>query len=477
MKSSQIAGRLLKFLQVAAFVAIIATSCSKDDVIPPVVTPKSDKCDLISFTFARADNPSQTGETSPYYSGSLVFLSVPEGTPLTALKAKFEVSPKATLSIAGVPQQSGVIANDFTNTVQMVVTAENGRTATYKVLVQNGRYNFDSMIYSFMKRYSIPGISFAITKDEEVVYKSGLGFAISESNTRTRPDHLFRLASVSKQFTSLCIMKLMEEGKVDLDRNVFGAGGILQSEFPDVTAMASRVTVKHLLQHASGWTSSPDPMFTASFKGQTLDQRITYVLGSPQSEPGTKHSYFNMGFGILGKIIEKVTGKGYETYLKEVLATAGVTDIHVGGDRSQRRSNEVVYYSQSGTDGYGNEMPVIAAAGGVIASVEQMMKLMFRIDGRDKIADIIQPSTRTTMLTASDAYNRYALGWRLNHTFYPGSFYHSGNLAGTAAMWVMGNNGINCVVLCNSRSYIDGFDDELYVLLRDLLSVASATTW
>jgi hypothetical protein len=58
MKSSQIAGRLLKFLQVAAFFAIIATACSKDDVIPPVVT-KSDKCDLISFTFNRTDNPTQ----------------------------------------------------------------------------------------------------------------------------------------------------------------------------------------------------------------------------------------------------------------------------------------------------------------------------------------------------------------------------------------------------------------------------------
>ena len=64
MKSSQIAGRLLKFLQVAAFFAIIATACSKDDVIPPVVT-KSDKCDLISFTFNRADNPSHVPD--PYY--------------------------------------------------------------------------------------------------------------------------------------------------------------------------------------------------------------------------------------------------------------------------------------------------------------------------------------------------------------------------------------------------------------------------
>jgi CubicO group peptidase (beta-lactamase class C family) len=183
-----------------------------------------------------------------------------------------------------------------------------------------------------------------------------------------------------------------------------------------------------------------------------------------------------MGFGILGKVIEKITGKGYETYLKEVLATAGVTDIHIGGNRSQRRANEVVYYSQNGTDGYGNEMDVIAAAGGVIASSEQMMKLMFHIDGRSKIPDIISAQTRQTMLTASSAYNRYALGWRLNHSFYPGSFYHSGNLAGTASMWVMGNDGTNCVVLCNSRSYIDGFDDEMYALLRDILNLASATS-
>ena len=129
-------------------------------------------------------------------------------------------------------------------------------------------------------------------------------------------------------------------------------------------------------------------------------------------------------------------------------------------------------------NGYGNPMDVIAAAGGVIASVEEMMKLMFHIDGRGKIGDIITPSTRTTMLTPSSVYNRYALGWRCNHSsLFSGSWYHSGNLAGTASMWVMGGDGINCVVLCNSRSYISGFDDEMYVMLNDLLRMASSTTW
>ncbi|NCB98864.1 MAG: class A beta-lactamase-related serine hydrolase, partial [Bacteroidia bacterium] len=197
-----------------------------------------------------------------------------------------------------------------------------------------------------------------------------------------------------------------------------------------------------------------------------------------QVEPGTTFSYYNMGFGMLGKIIEKVTGKDYETYLKEVLATAGITDIHVGGDRSQRRTNEVVYYSQDGTNGYGNDMGVIKAAGGVIASTEEMMKMLFHIDGLPSVPDIISPSTRAEMLTPSPVYNRYGLGWRMNHSYYPGAYYHGGNLAGTATMWVMGSTGnINCIILCNSRSYISTFDDELYGLMKDVINLASNTTW
>src|SRR5690606_10592386 len=152
---------------------------------------------------------------------------------------------------------------------------------------------------------------------------------------------------------------------------------------------------------------SPDPMFTGSFSGQTLDQRINYVLSSAQNEPGTKFSYYNMGYGILGKVIEKTSGKKFETYMKEVLAEAGVTDIHVGKDRGGKRTNEVVYYSQEGTNGYANDMEVIAAAGGVIASTEQMLKLLPYIDGKSNVPDILNPEIRTLMLTSSTA-NTYA---------------------------------------------------------------------
>ncbi len=459
-----------RLLAIAAIIAIFIASCSKDN--QPVEIPKSDLNQLISFSFNRSDNPLLAQDCYPVKSGNLYYITVTKGADISSLKARFSISPKAIIKIGGVSLTSGSTSADYTNTTDVAVISESGKTNTYKFLVQEGNVNMDQLVYAFMSKYSIPGISYAISKDEETVYKSGLGFAVQETGERTKPNYLFRLASVSKQFTTICIMRLMEEGKLSLDRNVFGKGGILESDFSNVTALASTVTVKNLLQHNSGWPADPDPMFTTSFYGQTLDQRINYVLGSAQTTPGVTFSYFNMGFGILGKVIEKVTGKDYETYLRETMALAGVTDVHVGGDKANRRQNEVVYYSQSGTNGYGNDMQVIKAAGGVIASTEEMMKFLFHIDGRPKVKDMISEQTRTIMLTPSSNYNRYALGWRLNHSYYPNSYYHSGNLAGTATMWVMGGDGTNCIVLCNSRSYITGFDDEMYGLLKDLLNMS-----
>ncbi len=453
----------------------VAVSCSKDS--GPIVVPgKSYNNDITGFIFKRSDNPSLTADCTPFIDGDLLYITVPEGTDITSLKPELTVSPKSTITINGSPVQGSPGAMNFSEIVRIKVTAEAGNSRTYRLLVQPGRDNIDRMVYAFMSKFSIPGVSVAISKDERVVYKTGLGFAITEDETRTKPNHLFRLASISKQFTTLCIMKLIEAGKLTVESKVFGEGGILESEFSNVPPKASTVTIRHLLEHTSGWRSDPDPMFTSSFKGQTLDQRIVYVLNSAQNDPGTAYSYFNMGFGILGKVVEKLSGKNFEAFLKEVLLEAGVNDIHVGGDRAARRANEVVYYSQSGTNGYGNEMDVIAAAGGIIASTEQMMKVLFHIDGLTDIPDIISASTRTTMLTPSSVYNRYALGWRTNHSYYPNSWYHGGNLAGTAVIWVMGPS-INCVILCNSRSYITGFDDELYGLIKDIINSAHGMVW
>ena len=460
------------FLCIERLVCLVALisftySCSKDN--GPLAL--SDLCSITSVTIGKADNPSFSKDGYTLISGNIIYATLPPGAGLSTVIMNISASAGATVAINGVGATNGRITTDLSGLVNIEVTSESGRKSDYILLAHNGYDELDKFVYAFMKRFSIPGISVAFSKQESVLYTKGMGFADVASRTRVEPGTLFRLASVSKQFTTMCIMKLYEAGKLTIEDKVFGVGGVLESEFTSVSQMASRVTVKHLLEHTSGWTSDPDPMFTTSFKGQTLDQRIQYVLGSEQREPGTRCSYFNMGFGILGKVVEKLSGKEFEVYLKEVLAEAGIGDVHIGGDLSQRRANEAVYYSQDGNNGYANEMDVIAAAGGVIASTEEMTKFLFHIDGFTGIPDIIKPETRQLMLTPSTVYDRYALCWRINHQYFPNACFHTGNLAGTAVMWVMGND-MNCIVLCNSRSYISGFDDELYGLLRDLRDAA-----
>lgn len=448
-------------------------ACSKDEMPD---NSKTSDTSLKTFSFQKSNNAALSSNVNSISGNDIFYLTIPEGVSANGLIPTFTIGEGAAVTINNAPVESGVTACDFSNTATVTVTAENGQKRSYVVCVKNGITKIDNLVYSFIVKYSIPGVSVSVSKNEETIYSYGYGFANVDTRERTTAGHLFRLASVSKQQTALCIMTLYEKGLIKLEDKVFGENGILKEEFgTSVSASAAQVTVRNLLEHTSGWISDPyDPMFTSSslYTGKTLDERIAYVLGhvNQASTPGSQYSYYNLGFGILGRIIEKISGKDYETFLKEeVHAKAGITDIHVGGDRSKKRNNEVIYYSQDGTNGYGNDMEMIKAAGGIIASAPDLMKLMQCVDYGTKVPDILKKETLDLMYTPSAAYNRYGLGWRLNHgSFTNWAAYHSGNLAGTAAIWERGKNGVNAVVLCNSRSYKDGFDDELYYLLNNI---------
>ena len=473
-----------KFLPFFCCFALFLASCEREPV------ELSNNCYLQSFSF-NSENPGIQAAMRGYISSdfapdrkqirSLVLVTVPKGCSLTSLIPTFSIHEKATLYINDVVQISGKTSANFSNLAVIKIVAESGATALYDVIVKNGEPSIDEMVYSFMMSFSIPGVSISVSNGKNIIYNSGYGFAEVENRVKTTPNHLFRLASISKQFTTVCLMKLYEEGKIDLDRNVFGAGGYLDDEYPGVTGIKATVTLRHFLQHNSGWRSSPlDPMFDNPVRSLPLDGMIRYMLFECNlfSTPGSDYSYYNLGFGIAGKIIEKISGKPFEEYLKEVVALAGVTDIHAGKDLAGKRSNECIYYSQGGYNGYGNNMTAIVAAGGIIASTEEMMKFIVTIDGKGD-DDILKKETLATMYTPSPNYERYALGWRLGHRLYPGAHYHSGNLAGTASIWCGDtNSGISAVILMNSRNYSvtngnGDFDDNYYVLLGHLVSYFS----
>jgi CubicO group peptidase (beta-lactamase class C family) len=439
---------------------------------PPPVIPNlpSAAKDILSINLPKTENSDFSTDGYAYKSSTKIYITIPLNANLTAVKVTFNLSPKASIKIDGVLLAENKGTLDLSKTLTAVVYAENGSSSSYTILGQNGIKEIDAMIYPFIERYSIPAASYAVAKNsnERIAYKNAVGFAVVESNERARPDYAFRLASMSKQHTAIAIMKLIQDGKFQITDLVFGPTGILKDYFPSVGPMSAKVTVQHLLEHTAGY--SGDPMFSSAYKGYTIDQLIQVMLNSAQSEPGTKYSYYNLGYGTLGKIIEVVSGKDYESYLKEIYGPAGITDFRLAAtSAATRRTKEAACYAQSGNNAYGTDINVYKAAGGVCVNTEDLFKVLYAVDGGSISPDILNPTIRNLMFTKSTVYN-YAKGWRTNHSLFAG-YYHGGNLAGTATFWIYGDE-YSAAVLLNSRSYDDNFDSDLIVLTNNIMKKA-----
>ncbi len=480
-----------KFLLALLPVALLLVSCGKDNPDNPEPKEKSSACSLVSFQFKSDAGAGMVGTANAVFatiqSVPMAFITVPEGVDLHSLKPTFSISDKATLTAGGKAVESGKTAIDFSSPIELKVTAENGSSYKKCLLVaRNGDATIDNEVYAIMKEYDIPGIGIATTKKEVATYSAGYGFANMDSSPRVqcRPDMLFRLASMSKAQTALCIMTLVEEGKLSLDDYVFAPGtGILADKYPGEHGNnVDLIKIRHLLTHTSGWkyatTDGVDPIFTGDgrFYGKSLTERVAYMVKTSTSvEPGSlPSSYYNLGFCVLGQVIEKVSGVSYEEFLRSVVEKAGVKDMWVAKTaKADRRANECVYYPQGASTAYGNDMTVVGACGAVIASPLELMKLLSAEDYGTVVPDILTKESLDQMYTnytVPGGKAGYGFGWRIEHnTLTNWASYHGGNISGTATIWVRGKNGVNGVLLCNSRSQKDGFDTALYLSLNAIM--------
>ena len=486
----------------AVAVLFALAACETPEPEPPQEPDLSDKASLQHFSFTTSDNPTLETGSAAVLANDYYCITVPEGADRSRLVPSISVSEGASVFIEDQPFEKGR-AYDFSGNVQQIkVVSESGkRTSTYKVLVKHGIPYVDNQVYQFMNDFHVPGVSISIMQGTEVKYSSGFGFADNATRTRVTPDHLFRMASISKQFCTMCIMMLREQSRLRLDQPVFGENGILKGLYANVTPYHESITVRHLLSHSSGICKGlSDPAFTWSYRmysngspvpTDTLIQRTLNDRQQPYSDgtmtwsPGMGYNYSNVGFCILHRVVEVVSGKDYESFLKEdVLEPMGVTDTHIGGYEYERRPNECVYYMQEGTNGYANPLRELAGAAGIITSTNQMMRVLTYMDGDDTVPDIFSYETLQEMYspyayqgsgTYGSNYKRYGLGWRMNHSsLFPGAHYHGGNIAGTATLWA-GNteHHMSGAFVCNSRAYNNNssgnIDDNMYILLDRFL--------
>ncbi|MFD9501228.1 serine hydrolase domain-containing protein [Streptomyces sp. NPDC060035] len=363
---------------------------------------------------------------------------------------------------------------------------------------------------AFKAKYNIPGISVAISRHGRLEYAEAFGWtrlpslgespALTETNT-------FRSASISKIITAACIMRLVQDKQLKLDHTIFGSSGVLGTTYgtKSYTGYTTQQTIRQLLNHTSGWSNLDtvgaglDPMFTSA--GMNRSQIIDYMLDQrpPMRQPGLLHEYSNFGYCLLGRVIEKVTGKTYEQYAKEaILSKCGISRMHIGTEsRASAGSDEVHYYAEDPQDPYKLRVSLFDSHGGWVASPIDLLKLEREIGVFSPKTGILSVATKSEIATGSTDAPGYGLGleiWLSDTTIAPypppGARMvkyagHSGWMIGTMGFMMSRMDGYSFAFLANKQPMRQSgeprpFDAIAYIrdeIIWPALASASGTSY
>jgi CubicO group peptidase (beta-lactamase class C family) len=149
-----------------------------------------------------------------------------------------------------------------------------------------------------------------VIKNGEIIFQKGYGLANIELKQPVIETTNFRLASVTKQFTAMSILLLIERGKLKYNT-------ALKEIFPDFPEFGSKINIKHLLQHTSGLIDYED-LIHDSVTIQLKDKDVLELMMKTNStyfEPGSQHKYSNSGYALLALTVEKISGKPFRDFL------------------------------------------------------------------------------------------------------------------------------------------------------------------
>ncbi len=336
----------------------------------------------------------------------------------------------------------------------------------------------DQAMQNALSANSVAGGALAVSYHGRLVFARGYGCADTASNTPVQPDSLFRVASVSKTFTAIAIMQLVQEGKLSLNASVFGS--ILTSYQPlpgkVINPELLSITVQNLLEHTGGWDRTTTEYFNGVPYSEPLDgllvaaadatghpipatdsDVITVMLSQPlQHTPGTYYAYSDFGYCLLGRVVAQVSGMGYEQYVQQnILKPLGIGRQKLGATmQSDTVNGEVTYYAPPGTPliqslfpfvtspvpaPYGNHfMEDVDSAGEWVADTVDLTRFLNGISGAGGGTALLTPQTIASMQVNPDVQNQpagsfYGLGF--DYTEIPGGlrWTKDGALTGTAS--------------------------------------------
>jgi len=311
-----------------------------------------------------------------------------------------------------------IITVIFLTTSTMCYTQESAYSANDSEVPQSID-ELKTEIDSLLIKYQIPGVGIAIVSKDSIIYCGGLGYANVKNKIPVTENTLFRMGSITKSFVALGFLKLVEEGKVDLQTPVKEI--IPEIEIKNPWRKTNPVRIIHLLEHTSGFSNSLKEFNINDDPDIPLQQALK-VVGDAfevRYRPGTIYHYSNTGYGLAGLILEKITGKRYEDYLKEVI----LDPIGMETSTFKINDNNSMKLLAQGYLGNFKESPFVnfysRSAGIMFSSTRDMAKYVQFMLNRGKVgekqiiseASIKRKETPTTsMASRMDLEFGYGLG-------------------------------------------------------------------
>ena len=327
-----------------------------------------------------------------------------------------------------------------------------------------GDREFEKIVDAARAGSAFSGVVLVAT-DGKIDYLKATGLADRQVDTRITPSSKFRIASVTKTFTAVLIMKLYEQGRIDLDATI-------GRYFPAYAGPGrDRVTIHHLLTYSSGIADESGKEGMLPYRSPlTLDEFIRrYCSGGIVFEPGSKSAYANTDYIILGKIIENVTGRSFEQVLNtEILAPLKMKDS--GLARPGRKVRGLVRSYTMGADGkaFTEDEPYLAenyfAAGAMYSTAADLLKF----DAALFTGKLLAPKTAEIMLKFYPelGYTAYGLWGSGGYGSFAEPFYYrTGGILGSNSNWIRTMNSKKTVIVLSNTDTTNLFElsERLYL--------------
>jgi len=320
-----------------------------------------------------------------------------------------------------------------------------------------------------------PGIAVLVAKKGEIIYKKAFGSANIELNTPLQPDMVFRIGSITKQFTAVAILQLAEQGRLTLQDSV-------RQYIKDFPSKGHTITLEHLLTHTSGIRDYADADSSNPFierEDFTPVRLINYFKDWPlEYAPGSKYSYSNSNYVLLGYIIQLVSGQDYHQYLKDhILTPAGLRHTGYAEERTIIPGRVQGYMRNRGffenTDYQTLSMGF--ACGDLLSNTEDLYRWNNLVVSNSLISRSSVDKAFSPYKQTDGTFSKYGYGWFIDTSYGHRCIHHEGQVSGFIALEMyFPAEDIYIAILTNVKSGEDktDFSDRRFRLFTQIAYLA-----